>query len=448
MKLGSSSSKKEDGTRSGGDLTEKDANDDLASIPAILEKLEQMMDMVSKVSTEVTEKYDSFDMIASFFSLLHLYEEIYAKDPDYRDKQYDDIRKDDDVQLEEVNELVEYLDYAHWAYEDSFGILNKNCKQAGLDLISHDPATEPGRVGHYVALRHKEKLVIIGLKGTSTFSDVLTDLIAIPKEHVGCHFDDELFSAETTARDGKAGAVASMRCHEGIFTAAIWMADHLQDMIENLFVPLNYRVVICGHSLGAGTACLLGLELRSRIKAFRKNYTDLRVIAFAAPPVVSFKASKACAPFVTAVVNNSDVITRCSVSNLAVMNKLLLLVLTKLKEKGLEWNSMSAMKRWYDEHSKIDDDLLLTEKELDDFFEQTHAAPENEEEALFVPGRVVVVWDKGENDDYQMGGIVTDCGMRMLRQVELSVTFITDHLVNVGYRPNLLKLQEQLQNSI
>ena len=194
-------------------------------------------------------------------------------------------------------------------------------------------------------------------------------------------------------------------------------------------------------------ACLLGLELRSRIAAFRKNYTDLRVLAFATPPVISYKASRACAPFVTSMVNNADIITRCSVSNLSIMKKLLVKVNDKLEEKGLALDSWTSIQKYYNDHSKIDGNLLLTEKELNDFFQENLTAPELDNQALYVPGRCIVMWDKGENDENAVGGIVTDCGMKMLRRVELAMSLVTDHLVP-GYRTNLHKLIDQLENSI
>lgn len=458
-----------DGNETRGINSSKDANDDLATPAAVMGKLMEMMEIVGHVSDEVIppssvvsngtrsittattsdgadgDSMTQVQMIAAFYSLIHLHRELHAKDPDYRDKLYDDERKDDDVQLDEMNELAEYLEYAHWAYECSYSVISHNCRVAGLDLIRHDTATEPGRVGHFVALNHSEKLAIIGLKGTSTLSDVLTDLIAIPKEHAGCYFDEKTFAAP--AENASKNEQATMRCHEGIFTAAIWVADSLQPMIENLLVPLKYKVVICGHSLGAGTSCLLGLELRSRIAAFRKNYTDLRVLAYASPPVLSYTASKACAPFITSMVNNSDVVPRSSVSNLVVMSKLLCRVNESLEANGMSFDSWTSLRKYYDEHTIIDGQLLLTEEELDAFFDETHAAPENDTESLFVPGRVVVLWDKGANDDNEMGGIVTDCGMKQLRQVELSLTLVADHLVN-GYRTSISKLIRQLENTV
>ncbi|CAB9512482.1 Lipase (class 3) [Seminavis robusta] len=445
--LWSNSSSDSDGANTrNDDLLDKDANDDLASLPAVMDKLKQMYNLVSAVSDDVEQSnwMGDWQLMAAFYSLLHLNTELLAKDPDYRDKLYDDHHHDDDVELEEVLELAKYLDYAQWAYLSSHTELSKNCRHAGLDLMTHDTATEPGRVAHYIALQHSQKLAIIGLKGTNTFSDIMTDLIALPKKHAGCHFDNGAFAKP---KSGDKDPVNEVYCHEGIFTAAIWMADAVQPMIENMLVPLNYKVIICGHSLGAGTACLLGLELRSRIAAFRENTTDLRVLAFATPPVISYKAARACEPFVTSVVNNTDVVCRCSVSNLIIMYKLLNEVTARLNAKGLTLDSWTSIQNYYKEHSVVDDDLLMTEEELDTFFEETHADPEKDDQALYVPGRCVVMWDKGENDDFAMGGIVTDGGMKMLRQVELALSFITDHIVP-SYRTSLQKLIQQKENTI
>jgi hypothetical protein len=182
-------------------------------------------------------------------------------------------------------------------------------------------------------------------------------------------------------------------------------------------------------------------------------------LAFATPPVISYKASRACAPFVTSIINNADIITRCSISNLVIMQKLLDKVYAKLKQKALALDSFTSLQKYYEDHSKLDDDLLLTELELEAFFQDNcFAVPEDEKElennnnhhrGLYVPGRCVVLWDKGENHDNHhdtIGGIVTQCDMKMLRQVELSLSLVTDHLVP-GYRTNLHKLRNQLENT-
>jgi len=284
-----------------------------------------------------------------------------------------------------------------------------------------------GRVGHFIAMDHKHKLAIVGLKGTSSLADILTDSIAVPKQHI--------FQIDNRAVTG-----SNIYCHEGIFTAAIWMADSLQEFIENMLLPLKYKLLICGHSLGAGTSCLLGMELRSRIAAFRKNYTDLRVYAYATPPVVSLEASKACSPFITSVVNNSDVVPRASLGNFIVLNKLVRKVSEKLASKGHHLNTWSSLKFYYEEEvAKVDRDLLMTPKEIEMFYQETHLELEKQTNHLYIPGRCIVMWDKGINDDNQIDGFVTNCSMKMLRTVELCNTMISDHMVPV-YFENLARL--------
>ena len=106
----------------------------------------------------------------------------------------------------------------------------------------------------------------------------------------------------------------------------------------------------------------------------------------------------------------------------------------------------SSLHKYYKEEvAKVDDDLLLSKAELDEWFNETHSTPENDPDHLYVPGRCVVLWDKGENDNGEIGGIVTDCGMKMLRQIELSSTMVTDHFCT-GYRDNIAKLIQQLES--
>jgi putative lipase involved disintegration of autophagic bodies len=51
-------------------------------------------------------------------------------------------------------------------------------------------------------------------------------------------------------------------CHEGLYGAAKMMLDDTLHMIDNFFIPEDYKIVICGHSLGAGVSSLLGMLLK------------------------------------------------------------------------------------------------------------------------------------------------------------------------------------------
>ena len=243
-------------------------------------------------------------------SLLHLITELFAAQPDWYDEK---MRSESDHQptLEELNEFDLYLEFSDLAYLESEIALIKKLRVMDYLLIRHDVATEPGRVGHFIAVNHDKKEVVIAIKGTSSFSDILTDLVGNAIPHT---LDGE--KKET------------VRCHEGIHTAAAMMLDDTQHLIETFFLPAGYEIVICGHSLGAGVSCLLGVFLRSR-------GIPVRVIAFATPACLSWEAATSCQDYITTVVNNKDCIPRVSLRSLASLMKLFIKIDENLKERGM-----------------------------------------------------------------------------------------------------------------
>jgi hypothetical protein len=81
------------------------------------------------------------------------------------------------------------------------------------------------------------------------------------------------------------------------------------------------------------------------------------------------------------------------------MNKSVLKMNEKLKANGYKLDTWTSLRNCYDkEVATFHTDLLIA------FFEETHAAPEQEPSHLYVPGRCSVMWDKGENDDNEIGG--------------------------------------------
>jgi predicted lipase len=82
----------------------------------------------------------------------------------------------------------------------------------------------------------------------------------------------------------------TIRCHEGILISALGLFTKLEILVEELLLPTGYKLLITGHSLGAGVAALLGILLRSRFPRLQldSNGTTmmLRVVAFASPPIL------------------------------------------------------------------------------------------------------------------------------------------------------------------
>ena len=434
----------------GGDDDSFSSTKELNSPFVIASKLQEMMHIAKTRCDTATPGDLSFRaFLGSFLAVVRLWQELRTNYPHFREEQYHDYeanRADGipgrtvDAQQDDLQNLFTYMEYSDWAYLEDYNDLRRRLKTHSFDLLRQDLATEPGRVGHYIALNYERKVVLIGIKGTSHVSDIFTDLVAksIPQDLPQSPFD-------------ASGTGIVVRVHEGIWTAASTLADDLQEMIRHVFLPGGFRLLLCGHSLGAGTSCLLGLLLRSRIPALQEKMDRddgqqedrLRVVAYATPAVLNFDACVACAPFCTSVVNNSDIVPRASVSNLVIMNRLLVDVQGKVKGQYSDYyykiaKNAKAFYKNLTDLIKSDDETIMSPEEWDAFFDDTHRTTK-EVNNLYVPGKVICLYEKGGDspDDgksaKKYGGVVADGGMKMLRQMEFASTMVSDHSCSSYY---------------
>lgn len=119
----------------------------------------------------------------------------------------------------------------------------------------------PGCVAHYIAISKELKTALISIKGTSSLEDLLTDCCGQSVRH-------------TLARPFAEGGPTDIYCHEGIFLAAHRLAADVEVLVEELLLPNDYKLLMTGHSLGAGVAALLGVLLRSRFPALCQGSPD------------------------------------------------------------------------------------------------------------------------------------------------------------------------------
>ncbi|CAO1340078.1 unnamed protein product [Diamesa serratosioi] len=105
------------------------------------------------------------------------------------------------------------------------------------------------------------KSVVISIRGSWSMRDILTDLTATT----------ELFDAIDFPTDSFAHCGMSFGCQQMLKRLN---EGNLLDRVMDEYP--EYKLVITGHSLGAGVSILLGAKLRSK-------YSDLRVYAFATP---------------------------------------------------------------------------------------------------------------------------------------------------------------------
>ncbi|XP_071812700.1 diacylglycerol lipase-alpha-like isoform X3 [Apostichopus japonicus] len=167
----------------------------------------------------------------------------------------------------------------------------------------------------FVALDHEHKKVILAIRGTSSVSDIVTDLCAdtcpIPME----------------------GCPPGFLGHKGMIAAAVYIKDKLQDeaILTQAFSCLpvdsdDYELLIVGHSLGAGAAAVLGILLKP-------DYPTLQVICFAPPGgLLSLPAAEYTKEFTTSVINGKDVVARVGLSQMELLRTDLLAAIKRSQD--------------------------------------------------------------------------------------------------------------------
>lgn len=307
--------------------------------------------------------------------------------------------------------LQQALVYATWAYYDNTDVLEEKLAAQDFSLLEHSKESRPGHVAYYMAVSSsKIKQIIIGVRGTSTLEDMVTDccgrpvpfddrpyyysvdrgtkrnrannnhdparievkaatpLQIIPNDdayHVEVISGHERIWVETESESDTYLGDHLLHCHEGVMVSARRLVDKLQDKIEYWVLQCDYQLLLCGHSLGAGAATLAAVILRSRLPEMTIDADKVRVFAFAPPPVLDHHSAIMASSFCTSIVNNADIIPRCSLSNLAILLEILRTIYDKLKEKDLAPTGAKSMAAFVQKIKQgLDGDMLMTTKQL------------------------------------------------------------------------------------
>ena len=432
-----------------------DDPNDMSSMTAITTKLGSLFDSASE---KLSTPFSGSNAQVAFFSLLQLFSQLKAQASETRDELFDESGETVDNPSELLKGYDQLFEFADWAYDEIPD--NKSLKQALLEegyiMIRHDVTSLPGSVDHYVAIQPETKKALIGVKGTSRLEDMITDLcgLAVSKDLPGPFVK---------------GSQTSIRCHDGIYTAAARLADELEPLVKEFFLPNKYQILVTGHSLGAGAAALSGLLLRSRFsELINDKGSRMKVVAFASPPILDHDAALACSDFCTTVVNNSDIIPRSSLSNLLVLMNFMKSISRKLEDQGAAPSDFKSVAGYMKLLSQGQDgEMIMTpdeiEKELGKAYEEVDV---KDPDSLYVPGTVYQMYDLWSKPGYgevteEIDQKTTEDGVHMtstsiehrtaervhiangvsktLRLIELDSRMLSDHL-SPGYRSSIRAL--------
>lgn len=168
----------------------------------------------------------------------------------------------------------------------------------------------------YLAVDHKRKKIVLSIRGTVSIGDVLTDLnIDSEKEEI-CGITGYVF--------------------DGMYRGAQFVHKSVTNTLLDACKQYNeYRVLITGHSLGAGAAAFLGLMYKDDPVIRGQHGQRLRVWCFASPHIVSraFTDQQLGMDFITTVNLDTDVVTRGDQESIRIWNLRLELIAEHSRER-------------------------------------------------------------------------------------------------------------------
>ena len=404
----------------------KDEKDEDVSQGKSIADLKAMMDLYGDEMKRVGDIYFGDMEIqnlspASVFYYLEREEE--KKNPSWKCRKH---RFHKNLKVDDVVELNTYFHYADLAYNDNKGEIKDdlaNPKHGGkpYDLIHSKLQSEPHNPAFFVGVKSGtvDKKngceLLLAIRGTAGIEDVITDVLCESVEY----------------RDGRA--------HKGILESGRNIAKQFKEVMDAFVKDLNIqgtiKVLIVGHSLGGGAACLAGLELEE------SENLDIRVVGFGTPGCLSKELGEK-AQYITTVVSDSDAIPRTSGET--VVN----VVLNVMEHDWIEKAKLDADLMLKDFQSK--NGWLMSESTREKALERisklldTEVKPRIREKStkrieplLFPPGACIHLWRNGNGVS---GSVVPG---DFFDEIDVSRTMLEDHLCAAGYGAIFLQLMRQ-----
>nr|CCA14996.1 conserved hypothetical protein [Albugo laibachii Nc14] len=230
-----------------------------------------------------------------------------------------------------LHHLLRYAPLAlHAIYEMDVMDIQRLCRLQKFSLIYSHIQDQDVRHPSFALVGSKEQNVaVVLIRGSKSVQDLLTDIQAHPEDFKldqseqgpctgGLVEDDENLKPR--------GFVDSF-AHNGMLNAALWIKERIVPSLRVLHQK-GYKLVLAGHSLGAGCAALLAVMLQ-------KEFKDLECFAYAVPACVNLHIANSCVPFVHSIVLRDDFVPRAKASNI-------IKLVEKLKEFSGCWRDSAS----------------------------------------------------------------------------------------------------------
>lgn len=143
---------------------------------------------------------------------------------------------------------------------------------------------------HMIVIDHEQKAIVLAVRGTFSLSGVVVDLAG--------------YAAEFCGGEAHSGMAQMAR--------AVW-SKAIAHVKDALWRHEGYKLILTGHSLGAGVACLMNILVHH--DKILPGHHDVRCMAYAPPPVFHpLSAAKEAVATTTAYVHNMDIVPSLSVA--------------------------------------------------------------------------------------------------------------------------------------
>merc|ERR1712137_224646 len=269
------------------------------------------------------------------------------------------------------------------------------CEHTGIlpeDIVAAKWTSSDFHPAHFVAVDHRSESIIFAIRGTFHLKDALTDLIA----------------RSVTFQSGEA--------HGGMLKCARKKLEVVKDiLLDTLKKYPGYRLVVTGHSLGAGTASLLTMLLKKEYP-----YLNIHCYAYAPPCVLDVALSHECNSFITSFVLDNDIVPRLSYGSMQYLQECIIRLMGESTSNFHRLVQALAAGGSYSETiSKKVANLLRYESHLVDTEILKTNGPRLDK-MLLPPGRVYRLMKVDDNDLSPQAKAVIDPPGSPLFQMEIS----------------------------